>query len=259
MLHYEKHLCDQKAEWIVFLHGAGGSLKTWNYQIPAFREEYNLLLLDLRDHGNSPQGSDHTTYKFEIIASDIFEVLDHLGITKAIFMSLSFGSVLLQDISIRRPGLIQTSIMAGGIFKANFLIRSYVYLARLLNLILSYHQMYRLFSWLLMPGKNHQVSRRIYQMQARKLDTAAYLRWVSLYGEFFHLLDRFYNQTIFFPTMVIMGAQDYIFLTAAKKFVFRKTNNVNLQILENAGHICNIDQYEAFNKQVLNYLQELRP
>lgn len=256
MLHYEKHIHDHSAEWIVFLHGAGGSLKTWKYQIPAFRNQYNLLLIDLRDHGNSPGGSEHSTYKFEMIASDLFEILDKEAISNAIFMSLSFGSVLLQDISMRRPGLIKASILAGGIFKANLLIRSYVHLARLLNLVLPYRQMYRLFSWLLMPGRNHQVSRRIYQMQARKLNAEAYLRWVSLYGEFFALLDRFYYQNISFPTLVIMGSQDFIFLSAARKFVSEKSDNVKLEILDNAGHICNIDQHEIFNSVVNKYLRE---
>ena len=50
MLKYE--IIDNKAEeWVVFIHGIGGSTKTWNKQIDAFSENYNLLLLDLPGHG----------------------------------------------------------------------------------------------------------------------------------------------------------------------------------------------------------------
>ena len=41
------------AEWIVFIHGAGGSSTIWFKQINAFRKEYNLLLVDLRGHGRT--------------------------------------------------------------------------------------------------------------------------------------------------------------------------------------------------------------
>ena len=41
------------APWLVFVHGAGGSIRTWKYQIEAFRPHYRLLLIDLRDHGFS--------------------------------------------------------------------------------------------------------------------------------------------------------------------------------------------------------------
>ena len=52
MLNYE--IYDNKKEnWVVFLHGIGGSTLTWKKQIEAFSEKYNLLLLDLQGHGKS--------------------------------------------------------------------------------------------------------------------------------------------------------------------------------------------------------------
>ena len=50
MLKYEI-IDSQKKEWVVFVHGIGGSTKTWAKQIEAFFEQYNLLLLDLPGHG----------------------------------------------------------------------------------------------------------------------------------------------------------------------------------------------------------------
>ena len=50
MLKYEL-IDNQKEEWIVFVHGIGGSTKTWKKQIDDFSEHYNLLLLDLPGHG----------------------------------------------------------------------------------------------------------------------------------------------------------------------------------------------------------------
>ena len=50
MLKYEL-INNQKDEWVVFVHGIGGSTRTWNKQINDFSNHYNLLLLDLPGHG----------------------------------------------------------------------------------------------------------------------------------------------------------------------------------------------------------------
>ena len=78
MLKYEI-LDNNKEEWVVFIHGIGGSTKTWEKQIDAFSEKYNLLLLDLPGHGANADNvikrvSPRKLYK------GIRQTLDALGI-----------------------------------------------------------------------------------------------------------------------------------------------------------------------------------
>ncbi|WP_296620816.1 alpha/beta hydrolase [Marivirga sp.] len=243
-------------EWIVFIHGAGGSTATWKYQLDAFRPFYNLLLIDLRDHGKSKDiKPEFEKYNFDIITKDIKTVLDQYQIDKAHFITLSFGSVIMQDLSIKHPDLVASAIFAGGIFKANVLIKSFVQLARFFNLFLPYKWMYSIFSYLLMPFGKHQKSREIYKKQAQKLSSTEYMKWVGLYNEFFRLLNRFYNQDINFPALTIMGKDDYIFLNSAKGFA-NKHKSVLIKEMKGAGHICNIDQPEIFNELALSFTHE---
>ena len=73
-------------------------------QTDAFAPHYRLLLLDLRDHGLSKDILPaFPAYDFDIVAEDILKVLDHLGIEKAHFVSLSIGNVILQKIDMRGP------------------------------------------------------------------------------------------------------------------------------------------------------------
>jgi len=255
LLHHELiYHKNQDAEWVVFLHGAGGSIATWKYQLEAFKSAYHLLLVDLRDHGQSRMPDEHDQYTFELISADILAVINKVQISQAHFITLSFGSVILQDLSIRYPQLIKSAIFAGGIFKPNFSIKAFVYLAKGMNNFLPYRWMYSLFSYLLMPRKHHQLSRKIYKKQAEKISPKAYMRWVGLYREFFELLNRYYYQTIGFPSLVIMGKEDYVFLKSAKKFT-QIHDSVNLQVLSGAGHICNIDQVSSFNKKALTFIE----
>ncbi|GAA5028030.1 alpha/beta hydrolase [Marivirga lumbricoides] len=255
-LYSETYMVGPHSEWIVFLHGAGGSTATWKYQVEQFKGNYNLLLIDLRDHGQSKQiEPSHTNYTFDVITEDVMDVLQMHYIKKAHFITLSFGSVLLQDLSIKYPSLVASAIFAGGIFKANVWIKSFVQMARFLNVVLPYSWMYNIFSYLLMPKKRHQRSRKIYKIQAQKLTAQEYMKWVGLYGEFFALLNRFFYQKISFPGLVIMGKEDYIFLNAAQSFVCNQ-NHVNIVVIDHAGHICNIDSPEEFNQIGYNFIRK---
>ena len=78
MLKYEL-IDNKKEEWVVFVHGIGGSTKTWNKQVADFSEHYNLLLLDLPGHGLN---SDNIIQKVEPekLHHGIKETMDYLHI-----------------------------------------------------------------------------------------------------------------------------------------------------------------------------------
>ncbi|MGD1959020.1 MAG: alpha/beta fold hydrolase [Fulvivirga sp.] len=256
MLHYQVFKHNTHKPWVVFIHGAGGGSAAWQSQWEIFKKEFNVLAMDLRDHGKSKNIlPTKKRYTFELIADDILKVLEFEEIRKAHFVTLSFGSVLIQDLSMRQPELVESVILTGGVFKANILVRGFIHLARFFNLFLSYPQMYRVFSKLLMPKERHQLSRRVYQIHATKISNEEYLRWLGLYSTFFLTLKRFYYQKIDFPALVIMGSDDYVFLKAAKAFASYHTE-VDLSILHGAGHICNIDSPEDFNRISLNFLKK---
>lgn len=255
LLHYKIYDESPNSEWLIFIHGAGGSIVTWKYQIEAFRPYFRLLLLDLRDHGKSKNIQPaYEQYDFDIVADDILRVVDHLGIDRAHFMSMSLGSVILQKIDEKRPDLINKMIMAGGVFRANLKIKLFVHSAKFLNYFLPYRVMYNLFSWVVLPKKNHRHSRRLFRLQSQKLDQHEYLKWVGLYKDLFNLLKDFFRRELQSLSLVVMGDEDHVFFEAAKKFVSRHQRMAQLVIFEQCGHICNIDEYEKFNQTVLSFL-----
>ena len=255
MLNFETVVGGDERDWIIFIHGAGGSLKSWKYQQEALATQYNLLLLDLRDHGASKNIQPaYDQYRFAMITEDILQVVDHLGIRKAHFITLSFGSVLMQDLAMNRPQLLRKVVMAGGIFKGNIWIRSFVHLARFFNIFLSYPKMYSLFSYLLMPRKRNQKARRLYQLFAQRLTQQEYLKWVGLYDEFFRLLGTFYRYTVPGKVLIVMGKDDYVFLKGARDYV-RRHPQVVLKELDETGHICNMERPDMFNQLVKGFLQ----
>ena len=122
MLHYQRFELDANKPWVTFVHGAGGSSSIWFKQIRDFRKEFNVLLLDLRGHGNSKMNvkeAFNERYTFDRITQDIIEVLDHLKITKSHFVGISLGSILIRNIAEKHPGRALSLIMGGAIVKLN--------------------------------------------------------------------------------------------------------------------------------------------
>ena len=243
-----------EAPWLVFVHGAGGSIRTWKYQIEAFQPHYRLLLIDLRDHGFSKDIlPEFPEYDFDIVSDDILAVVDHLGIERAHFVSLSIGSVILQKIDIERPALIDRMVMAGAIFDGSRLMHWFVHSGKLLNYILPYRAIYWLFSFIVLPRRNHRMSRWIFRRQSLRLTPGEYLKWVELYKPFFRLIKQYVERTVDKRGLVVMGSQDHIFFGAAEKFA-RAQKNMRLAVIENCGHVCSIEAPELFNELVLKFL-----
>ena len=243
-----------EAPWLVFVHGAGGSIRTWKYQIEAFQPHYRLLLIDLRDHGFSKDIlPEFPEYDFDIVSDDILAVVDHLGIERAHFVSLSIGSVILQKIDIERPALIDRMVMAGAIFDGSRLMHWFVHSGKLLNYILPYRAIYWIFSFIVLPRRNHRMSRWIFRRQSLRLTPGEYLKWVELYKPFFRLIKQYVERTVDKRGLVVMGSQDHIFFGAAEKFA-RAQKNMRLAVIENCGHVCSIEAPELFNELVLKFL-----
>ena len=78
MINYTIYKNDFSADWVTFVHGAGGSSSVWFKQIREFQKYFNVLLLDLRGHGSSKspiKNAIKQKYTFSAIANDIVEVM----------------------------------------------------------------------------------------------------------------------------------------------------------------------------------------
>lgn len=254
LLHYEVISDQPDAPWLVFIHGAGGGIGTWKYQIEAFRPHFKLLLLDLRDHGLSKDVLPaFSAYDFDVICADILAVIDELAIEKAHFLSLSIGSVILQKIDIERPDLVDRMVMAGAIFDGSGWMRAFVHSAKMLSWVLPYRAMYWLFSFIVLPRKNHRLSRFVFRRQSKSLTHREYLKWVGLYKPFFRLVGAYVCRNVEAKGLVVMGSQDHIFMRAAAKFASVQ-EAVELVVIRNCGHVCSIEAPREFNALAIEFL-----
>jgi pimeloyl-ACP methyl ester carboxylesterase len=255
ILYHKIHHQDEDFDWMVFIHGAGGSSVTWKHQVKAFKPFFNLLLIDMRDHGYSKDLEPHySSYDFDIVTDDILRTIDFVGVKKAHFLALSLGSIILQRLDDRRPEMIQSMIMAGGVFKADWRIRIFAHSGKFLSYFIPFRWIYDSFIIIVLPRENHAPSRRLYRLQSKKLTPAEFLKWLGLYRDFFQVVRRFYRRKLRTNSLIVMGGQDHVFLDAAKRFTKNQAHLAELVILEGCGHLCNLEEVQRFNNAVLKWL-----
>ncbi|HVO71653.1 MAG TPA: alpha/beta fold hydrolase [Aggregatilineaceae bacterium] len=74
---------------VVFLHGFPFDHAIWQAQVAALRDSFRLILPDLRGHGQSPVPAG--VYRMELMAQDVFALLDDLNIERAVWVGHSMG------------------------------------------------------------------------------------------------------------------------------------------------------------------------
>ena len=260
MLHYIKYPHPNATEWVTFVHGAGGSSTIWYKQLRDFKKHFNVLLLDLRGHGNSkPNLKDAFSdkYTFDAITQDIMEVIDHESIKKSHFIGISLGTILIRNLAEKYPERVSSLVMGGAIMKLNFRSQVLMRLGIIFKSIVPYLWLYQFFAFIIMPKKNHRESRLLFVREAKKLYQKEFVRWFRLTSEINPLLRFFRMVDIQIPTFYVMGEEDYLFLPTIRKIV-RTHSSAELLVIPNCGHVVNVEQPKVFNQGVIRYLSHLK-
>ena len=260
MLHYKTYeLGDSDAPWVVFVHVAGGSSSIWFLQIKEFIKHFNVLLVDLRGHGKSKgmsatKGVQH--YEFEDITRDILDVLDSLQIQKAHFIGISLGTILIRNLSELAPERVISMILGGAIIRLNIRAKVLVTLGNIFKRVIPYIWLYSFFAWIIMPSERHKKSRLLFVNEAKKVAQKEFMRWFTLTYEITPLLKYFEEKDTAIPTLYLMGEEDHMFLPAVRYIVTKHTNSW-LEVIENSGHVCNVDQPRQFNARAILFLKKI--
>ena len=254
LLYYEVYRLNADKPWMVFVHGAGGSIKTWQKQVSFFKDKFNLLVVDLRDHGESKDVAvSEKRFGFDSISDDVIRVMDELEIAEAHFVGVSMGSIIIRYIEKHQPHRVSSVVLAGGIFKMSRKIKILTAVAKSLTRLLPFQTLYRLFALVLLPRNNHAASRRVFIREAQKLQTKEVRKWLGLIGKLNTTLAEMFNERIHAPCLIVMGGQDHVFLKQAKEYVARY-GGVFLEIIDRCGHVCNIESPKEFNIRCLKFI-----
>ena len=260
MINYTIYSNQSSDQWVTFVHGAGGSSSIWFKQIRDFQKHFNVLLLDLRGHGSSQptiKEAFQKKYTFSALADDILEVLNHLKIERSHFVGISLGTILIRQLAEMYPKRVQSMILGGAILKMNFRSQILMRIGNLFKYVLPYLVLYRFFAFVIMPRKNHKQSRLLFINEAKKLYQKEFIKWFKLTAEINPVLRLFRQIELNIPTLYVMGNEDYMFLPSVRKVVEKHSRTSQLFVIEQCGHVVNVEQPSIFNQNVIAFLQNV--
>lgn len=248
-------MCKTSTNWVTFVHGAGGSSVLWYKQIREFSKNHNVLLVDLRGHGDSKPDSNYTSkYTLPQISKDIIDVLDFENIEKTHFVGMSLGTIIVREIGELYPERVVSMVMGGAVLELNFKAKFLLNITKLVKNIIPYLFLYHILAYILMPKERHKQSRNLFVQEAQKLYQKEFCRWFTITIGMDTILKHFQITELPIPTLYIMGEDDYMFLAPIKRIVKNHVNFSKLIVVPNSGHVVNVDNAKVFNRETLLFL-----
>lgn len=98
------------APWLVLSHSLACSVRMWDPQIAALKDQYQILACDTRGHGATE--ATKGAYTLELLADDLFSLLKRLNIEEAHYCGLSMGGMIGQTFALKYPGVFQSLTLA---------------------------------------------------------------------------------------------------------------------------------------------------
>ena len=101
---------DRDGRPIVFANSLGTDLRIWDKVLAQLPNGYRFIRFDKRGHGLSSYPAGH--YTMDELTDDAEQLLEHLGINDCIFVGVSIGGMIGQNLAVRRPDLVARLILS---------------------------------------------------------------------------------------------------------------------------------------------------
>ena len=246
---------------LVFAYGLGGNTTEWEPQMDAFGQRYRFIVWDPRGHGKSDAPPSADQYTQEIFAQDLKGLLDHLEVRQAYVGGLSMGGGVATRFTMQYPEqvaalLVIDSASASGRetpHETRMMRQEIIRLAETEGMqAVAEYSMKNNPNISRTAGSGQDQEDRIRQMYLA-LNPVGYAHSTRMILN--AVFDAGLLEGITVPTLVLAGREDPAL--PACRFIHEKISGSQLIVIDDAGHLSNLDQPEAFNQAVLAFLAKV--
>ena len=250
---------------VIFLHGIGGGRLNWAAQLGAVGNVTQAAALDLRGYGGSSLGSGQTGV--DDYLSDILRVREVLGADKLVLVGLSYGSWIAASFAMHYPDLLAGLVLSGGctgMSEAGPEERETFRLSR--EVPLNAGQVPADFApavvnMLAGPSASEEVRHALRESMAAIPATTYRDDLVC----FTNPLERFDFSRLTMPVLLMTGEFDRLAPPSEIRGVAGRIldraplPDVRFEVIEGAGHVCNLEVPEVYNRHLLDFLARVAP
>ena len=253
-MNYE--LSGEKDGSVVMLsHSLGSSLKMWHPQRKILESHFKVLPYDTRGHGRTDIPT--SPYTLEMMGEDVIGLLDALEIDKVHFVGLSMGGMIGQCLALNHVQRLRSLVLCdtSSIFpkEGQPAVQERIDTARRGGMgALIEPTMERWFtpSFISKNGSSLGIIRKEFLATSVEgyIGCSEALRKLNY-------LDRLSG--IKLPTLILVGEEDPGTPVDAARAIHERIANSKLVIIPSARHLSNVEQPEAFNRALIEFLKSL--
>jgi pimeloyl-ACP methyl ester carboxylesterase len=224
---------------LVLLHGFGGCAKNWHPFIAGLAEHHRLIVVDLRGHGHSTN-PEHT-FTHRQAASDVFLLLEKLGVAQFSAMGMSSGGMTLLHMATRQATRIDAMVLISATTHFPDQARAIMRRASFATMPQPVQEMYRECA----TRGDEQIRQLITQFNA-------------FHDDFDDM--NFTPQslsTITARTLLVHGDRDNFFPVEIPLSIYRSIPNAALWIIPGGDHVPIFDPTVPFTSTALRFLNGL--
>ena len=227
---------------LLLSHGYGATSQMWAKNLPALARDRKVITWDIRGHGRSASPPDPALYSEELSVQDMAALLDAAGEQRAVIGGLSLGGYLSLAFNIRYPERVAALVLCdtGPGYRKDEPRAQWNDMARRRADQLDKNGLAAL-------GQGAEVKAGLH----RSADGLALAARHILTQRDSRVIDSLPEIKV--PTLVLVGAEDKPFLAAAEVMA-SKIPGATKAVIPDAGHAANIDQPQAFDEAVLEFL-----
>lgn len=219
-----------KGEPLLIIHGNGGSINNFVYQIPYFAKNYQIIIADSRAQGKSVDHTDSLSY--EMMTDDLNALLDKLSLKQCYVIGWSDGGIEGLMLAIRHPEKVKKLAVTGAnLWPDTSAVDPFVY------------------NYALKLNKMGQDTIKKIKNVTPEMKNQLKLLHLLTYEPHIKLEDV---KKIACPTLVIGGDHDVI-RTKHTMLISETIPNSYLWILPNSGHSTPIYYKDLFNQVVSDF------
>lgn len=214
-------------EPLLIIHGNGGSINNFLYQVPYFSNSYKVILADSRAQGRSVDTSD--TLSYEMMSDDLNALLDTLHIDSCYVIGWSDGGINGLLLAMRHPEKVKKLAVTGAnLCPDTTAVDPFIY-----HWAMAYNDTFKI------------------KPQTPEIINAKKLAHLLSYEP--HITTDQLKK-IQCPTLVIGGDHD-VLLPRHTLLIFESIPKSYLWIIPNSGHSAPIYYKDQFNKVVSDFFK----
>jgi pimeloyl-ACP methyl ester carboxylesterase len=242
-LYYEIH---GTGPTILLSHGYSATSEMWREQVGPLSRHYQLILWDMRGHGQTDSPDDPAAYSERATVEDMAALLDVAGAGQAIVGGLSLGGYMSLAFYLAHPDRVRALLLfdTGPGFKNDEARTAWNQRA------LETAKAFDTDGLASLRSKSREMAMSTHR-SAAGLARAARGMLAQRDAQVMKSLPN-----IKVPAVIIVGAEDTAFLASAD-YMAAKIPNARKIVLPQAGHASNLDQPQMFNQAVEGFLQSL--